>query len=104
MVRGGRSWWTGAPTVVATSECLPSAPMTRRAASVTGWPPLERPRMPLTRPASSVSSSTINCSRTSAPAAQPAPPAGQLLDGADELGEHVVPPDEPGVPGVVHSP
>ena len=35
---------------------------------------------------------------------QPAPPAGQLLDGADELGEHVVPPDEPGVPGVVHSP
>ena len=35
---------------------------------------------------------------------QPAPPADQLLDGADELGEHVVPPGEPGVPGVVHSP
>jgi hypothetical protein len=35
---------------------------------------------------------------------QPAPPAYQLLDRADELGEHVVPPDEPGVPGVVHSP
>jgi hypothetical protein len=72
MVRGGSSWWAAAPTVLATSECLPSAPTTSRACSVTAGPPLPRPRMPLTRPASTVTSSTAKRSRTSAPAARAA--------------------------------
>jgi hypothetical protein len=69
MVSGGRSWWTAAPTVLATSECLPSAPTVSRADSATGAPPFSRPRMPVTRPSVTTTSSTAKRSRTSAPSA-----------------------------------
>jgi hypothetical protein len=72
MVRGGSSWWAAAPTVLATIECLPSAPTTSRAGSATAGPPFSRPRMPVTRPSSTTSSSTAKRSRTSAPAARAA--------------------------------
>ena len=58
-----------ARTAFATSECLPSAPTTTRARSVTVAPPLAWPRMPVTRPSSTRISSTVKPSRSSAPAA-----------------------------------
>ena len=56
-------------TAFATIECLPSAPITTFARSVTVSPPLAWPRIPVTRPSSTRTSSTVNASRTSAPAA-----------------------------------
>ena len=64
--------YCSARTAFATIECRPSAPMTTRARSVTVAPPLPWPRTPVTRPSSMTSSSTVNPSRTSAPASDAA--------------------------------
>jgi hypothetical protein len=54
---------------LATTELRPSAPTTTRARSTTARPPRSWPRTPVTTPSSISSSSTVNPSRISAPAA-----------------------------------
>ena len=57
---GGFSWYCSAPTASRRCEWIPSAPITTWARSVTVAPPLPCPRMPVTRPSSMITSSTVN--------------------------------------------
>ena len=85
-------------------ELRPSAPMTTRARSVT-LPPLSScPWMPTTVPSSTTSSSTVNRSRTSAPAAEAA--STRIVSSTVRRGAKAVesPSHGCGVPAIVNGP
>jgi hypothetical protein len=88
---------------LATTEFRPSAPTTTRARSTTGEPPASRPLISAGSPSATRTSSTVNPSRTSAPAAAAA--SSRILSstvrrGAYATGECSV----PGAPASVTGP
>ncbi len=99
----GRSWYTGACAVFATTELRPSAPATTRAFSVTVAPPSPRPRIPVTVPSVTSTSSTVKLSRTSAPAAAAA--SSRILSSTVRRGAYAYgASDVPGAPATVTGP
>ena len=74
--------YSGAPTKRASRDRRPSAPTTTDARSVTGAPPVVRPRMPVIRSPSVVKSSTLKPRRRSTPASAAASTRIRSRDGA----------------------